>query len=462
MSSSGDVWTSGPIRSTVGARKRIDHASPLHPMSRLVCIVCGLSNRESSKRCSRCLSPLGLRLCYRCESINTLSATQCSQCGASLSSALDEVPTYPAASTEASQRAENAFATVGSVPAALAERLEGAASDRSASAHGLPAPVDGPPPFEAGHPLADPASVASVSTVEPTDYVDEPPSPATAFTGEPSAVDESASPAAVFTGEPASRVDEPLSPAATLTGEPAAYVDEPGSPAAVFTGEPKRAVDDPPSPAAALPGEPAARGEKGPSSRFGGDGPIYSERSRNRASGFLLAALLVAAVGAIYWVTEGARRPPAADTASRGGSTTAPQRASSAPANPQPSTNPSGTQQVPDAAPRAVSSDSSASPPTTVESTSSSAETSPPATVQTPEGAAAQASTATGTTESVDGGAAKTTNAPATGDTRRRTVAPQRTKEQAERDAIATQRLIERELGDSSRAGSASNPPPGP
>ena len=106
-------------------RKKIDHTSPLHPMSRLVCIVCGLSNRESSKRCSRCLSPLGLRLCYRCESINTLSATQCSQCGASLSSALEEVPIYPAASTEASQRAENAFATVGSVPAALAERFGG-------------------------------------------------------------------------------------------------------------------------------------------------------------------------------------------------------------------------------------------------------------------------------------------------------------------------------------------------
>jgi len=395
-------------------------------MSSLVCIVCGLSNRESSKRCSRCLSPLDLRRCYRCESINVLSVTQCSLCGAPFSPALEEVPTYPAASTEASQRAESAFATDDSVPAALAERLEGTASNWSASAHGLPAPVDEPLPFESGHPLANPASVASGPTVEPADYVDEPPSPATALIGEPSAV------------------------------------DEPDSLAAVFTGEPARAVDDPTSPAAALPGGPDARDEKGPSSRFGGEGPIYSERSRNRASGFLLAALLVAAVGAIYWVTEGARRPPAADTASRGGSTTAPQRASSAPANPQPSTNPSGTRQVPDAAPRGVSSDSSASPPTTVESTSSSAETSPPATVQTPEGAATQGSIATGTTESVDGGAAKATNAPATGDTRRRTVAPQRTKEQAERDAIATQRLIERELGDSSRAGSADNPPSGP
>ena len=377
-------------------------------MSRLVCIVCGLSNPESSKRCSRCLSPLDLRLCCRCESINTLSAAQCSQCGAPLSSSLEEVPAYPAASTEALQPAENAFATVGSVPTALVERLEGTASNRSASAHALPAPVDEPPPFEAGHPLANPASVASVSTVEPPDYVDEPLSPATVFTGA------------------------------------------------------QTAVDDPPASAAALPGGPAARAEKGPSSRFGGDGPIYSKRSHNRASGFLLAALLVAAVGAIYWVSEGARRPPAADTASRGTSTTAPERGSSAPANPQPTTNPSGTQQVPDAAPRGVSSDSSASPPTTVESTSPSAETSPPATLQTPKGAATQASIATGTTESVARGAAKTTNAPATGDPRRRTVAPKRTKEQAERDAIATQRLIDRELGDSSRAGSASNPSPEP
>jgi len=415
-------------------------------MSRLICIVCGLSNRESSERCSRCLSPLDLRLCHRCESINTLSATQCSQCGAPLSSALEEVPTYPAASTEASQPAEGAFATIGSVPAALAERLDSIASHRSASAHGWPAPIDEPPPFEAGRPLAEPASVASVSTAASADSIDDRSSPGTAFTGELSALDEPASPAAAFTGE-------------------ASAVDEPASTAAVFTGEPARAVDDSPSPAAAFPSRPADRGEKEPSSRFGGNGPVYSERSRNRASGFVLAAVLLVAVGAIYWVTEGSRHPPAADTASRGGSTTASQGASSAPANPQPSTNPSGTQQVPGAAPRAASSDSSASPPATVESTSPSAETlpsaetSPPRTVQTPENAAAQASIAAGTTASVDAGARKTTKAQATGDTRRRTVAPQRANEQAGRDAIATQRLIERELGDSSRAGSADNPP---
>src|SRR5215831_18663351 len=81
LSSSGDVWTSRPIRSSVGGRKWIGNASPLHSMSRLACIVCGLSNPEGSKLCSRCESPLDLQRCYRCESINTLTAMQCSQCG---------------------------------------------------------------------------------------------------------------------------------------------------------------------------------------------------------------------------------------------------------------------------------------------------------------------------------------------------------------------------------------------
>jgi len=93
-------------------------------------------------------------------------------------------------------------------------------------------------------------------------------------------------------------------------------------------------------------------------------------------------------------------------------------------------------------------------------SNSTITEAQPSATVQKRESAGAPPKAETA--ESVDGGTAKTRNAPSTGDTRPRAVAPQRTKEQAERDASATQRLIERELGDAARAGSGSSSPPRP
>jgi hypothetical protein len=232
----------------------------------------------------------------------------------------------------------------------------------------------------------------------------------------------------------------------------------------VFAGEPADRVDDRPSPAAAFTGEAVGGADQGPSSRSVGNRSVYSERSRNLASAFILFALLVAGAVAIYWVTVRPTHPPTPDTAARGAPTTAAEPASEAPANPPPGANTaiepqSGTQQVPNAAPPRGPSDSSASAPTAGEPASTSSAQVPPATVPTPESAAAQAPSRTETSESVGSEVGKTTNAPPTGDTRRRAVAPQRTKEQAERDASETQRLIERELGGSQPPGSNNKPP---
>jgi hypothetical protein len=79
--------------------------------------------------------------------------------------------------------------------------------------------------------------------------------------------------------------------------------------------------------------------------------------------------------------------------------------------------------------------------------------------VQAPESAAAQPPSGSGNAGSIDGGTAKTGSAPASGDARRRAPTPQRSKEQADRDASATQRLIERELGDPRRSDSDTKPP---
>jgi len=83
----------------------------------------------------------------------------------------------------------------------------------------------------------------------------------------------------------------------------------------------------------------------------------------------------------------------------------------------------------------------------------------PPAAVQAPVDMDAQVPSPAAAAASRDGGTAETTEARATDNTRR-TVTQGRTKEQAERDAIATQRLIAREFADSPSADSDQAPPP--
>jgi hypothetical protein len=104
---------------------------------------------------------------------------------------------------------------------------------------------------------------------------------------------------------------------------------------------------------------------------------------------------------------------------------------------------------------------STKSPATVRESISPGANVTPSAAGQAPESMEAQVPSQAKAAESPNGETAKTTNAGATSDPRRMVIKG-RTKEQAEQDASATQRLIARELGDSPSADSHDRPPPGP
>jgi hypothetical protein len=104
---------------------------------------------------------------------------------------------------------------------------------------------------------------------------------------------------------------------------------------------------------------------------------------------------------------------------------------------------------------------STKSPATVGESISPGADVTPSTAGQAPESVEAQAPSRAKTAESPIGETAKTTNAGANSDPRRM-VTKGRTKEQAEQDASATQRLIARELANSPSADSHDRPPPGP
>ena len=88
------------------------------------------------------------------------------------------------------------------------------------------------------------------------------------------------------------------------------------------------------------------------------------------------------------------------------------------------------------------------------------ADAEPPAALQAPESVDAQVPSQAKAADA--GGTGKTSDASETGDPRR-VVTKGRTKEQAERDAIETRRLIARDLADSPPANSDDRkPPPGP
>jgi hypothetical protein len=104
---------------------------------------------------------------------------------------------------------------------------------------------------------------------------------------------------------------------------------------------------------------------------------------------------------------------------------------------------------------------STKSPATVGESISPDADVTPPAAGQAPESVEAQAVPQAKAAESLNGETAKTTNAGVTSDPRRM-ITKGRTKEQAEQDASATRRLIERDLANSPSTDSRDKPPPGP
>src|SRR5262249_61329492 len=97
------------------------------------------------------------------------------------------------------------------------------------------------------------------------------------------------------------------------------------------------------------------------------------------------------------------------------------------------------------------------SPASAREPRSRGAEVRPPTGEQPLETVAEQVASPPETTKSPVGGTAKTTTARATSDPRLRTPTQARSTEQAERDAIATRRLIARELADSPQADSDGN-----
>ena len=236
--------------------------------------------------------------------------------------------------------------------------------------------------------------------------------------------------------------------------EPSAGVGD----AAVVEGAPEDAaapsIPGPASPAAAFTGEPAG-GDVGAPSGLHGDRAAYPTANSSRR--FVLGVLLVAAAsGAAYWVYENPVRSTEPQSSSGGQAATAPEPASSSRARTQTRNGPPDSREPPPNAASPPSASSSESPPPMSETASPSPDAQPPAPAQQSETANAPISPKAKTAGSRDAGTHKVTDAPATRAARRQTAAPQpqRTKEQAKRDAIATQRLIARELGDTSHADS--------
>ena len=233
-------------------------------------------------------------------------------------------------------------------------------------------------------------------------------------------------------------------------------------------------AEEPPFLAAAPAADPSGHDDDGPLNEAHGDHATYSGRNPARAHGFLLVFVLVALAGAAYWAFMNPAQPPSQRTITGGGSATAPESASSAPAaqavaaenpkqsptedpvpsaGPQPSSGGSSPATERESIPpnaelgpsTAGSSESSA---TARDSRSLGANAMPPAAGQAPHREDAQAPSRAGAAESLGGGTAKITDARGNGDSGRM-VTQGRSKEQAERDAAATQRLIARELSNS-------------
>ena len=254
----------------------------------------------------------------------------------------------------------------------------------------------------------------------------------------------------------------------------------PGDPHVVLH-EPQATVEDEPSLAAALTADLARHDDDGPSSPPDAGRATYPGRNPNRTGGFLLLVVFVAVAGAVYWMSVTPTHPPDPRTMTGGAPTTAPEPASSAPAAAPRTADAATESQTEGSLPSpAGSSESfatageSTSPsamarPSTAASSESPATISPrvdaepPAAGEPPERAHAQAPSPAKAAESLDHGTAKTrtANARATNEPRR-TVTRDQTKEQAERDAIATRRLIARELADFPPANSDDRSPPRP
>jgi hypothetical protein len=266
---------------------------------------------------------------------------------------------------------------------------------------------------------------------------------------------------------------------ASTKGDPVAK--ELAEPLAGRQGQPHVVAHEPRVPAGeeppltwALTDDPASHDDVGRSSPLDAHNP-------NRARGFLVVVVFVIVAGAVYWMSVNSTRPPDPQTVTGGAPTTAPEPASSALAAPPrvaitpresptvgtlPST--AGSSESPAAVRESTSPIAKARPSTAVSSESEvtispRVNAEPPAAGRPPESAHAQMPSPAEATESPNRGTAETTTtkASATNETRRTGMRDQ-TKEQAQRDAIATQRLIARELADFPPAHSDDRSPPRP
>lgn len=225
--------------------------------------------------------------------------------------------------------------------------------------------------------------------------------------------------------------------------------------------EPRIAAEVPPAPLAPTATDSASRADDrstSPSSSYGGHAG-YRRRQPNLALGLFLVVAFVAVGGGLYWIWLS--QTPSTDSPS-------------GPARPEPTpSTPAATPQTADAPSKPVDSTSPSSesaPPVTGTSdspTKAAESTAPAAKVQAPpvidpasKSMAARKPSGTATSTSSRAGTAKTATTHASSTQPHSTAAPARTTEQEERDAIATRRLIERDLGNSPQATSSDRPPP--
>ena len=178
-----------------------------------------------------------------------------------------------------------------------------------------------------------------------------------------------------------------------------------------------------------------------------------------------LGVAVIAVAGVAYWMSVNPTRSPdpgTVGTAPAAGPGTAPgaPTAPSQPADTETETraSPAGNS-LPTAGSVTQPAEVSQSPPTPRESISPNSEAGAPPSKQTSASLDTQSSSRSSSTQSAVGKTAKTTTPRPAIDARSSTVTPARTPEQAERDALATRRLIERELGNSPRAESTNNEP---
>jgi hypothetical protein len=185
----------------------------------------------------------------------------------------------------------------------------------------------------------------------------------------------------------------------------------------------------------------------------------YRGRKPNLALGLFLVVAFVAVGGGLYWIWS--NQAPSTESpgglAGPGPTTSTPAVApptADTPGKPVDSTSP-GSESAPPAA------DTSDSPAKAAESTAPETKVQPPLVIDpASKRMAAQKPSGTATAKSSTAGTARTATAHASSAQPHGAGAPVRTTEQEERDALATRRLIERDLANSPQATSGDKPPP--